>query len=113
MRSMRLHVLLCASALLTQTGLLACSPVANTAGSGGGGSDGTTATTTTPTDASGGNGQGGEGGLNLGGAGGSGAAGGGISCTPGGPDDDVDQDGYTPNQGDCEDCDPSRNPNAF
>jgi hypothetical protein len=46
--------------------------------------------------------------------GGSGGAGGGdIICTPGGPDDDVDLDGYTPNTGDCEDCDPNRNPNAI
>jgi hypothetical protein len=40
-------------------------------------------------------------------------AGGGIQCSPGGPDDDVDGDGYSPNQGDCEDCDPNRNPNAI
>lgn len=46
-------------------------------------------------------------------AGGGDGVGGGIICDPGGPDDDVDQDGYTPNQGDCEDCDPNRNPNAI
>ena len=40
-------------------------------------------------------------------------SGGGTPCIPGGPDDDVDGDGFTPNQGDCEDCDPSRNPNAL
>jgi hypothetical protein len=34
-------------------------------------------------------------------------------CTPGGPDDDVDGDGFTPNQGDCDDCDKNRNPNAI
>lgn len=44
---------------------------------------------------------------------GEGGTGGIINCTPGGPDDDVDQDGFTPTQGDCEDCDPKRNPNAI
>jgi hypothetical protein len=32
---------------------------------------------------------------------------------PGGPDDDVDGDGWTPAQGDCNDCDPNINPNAY
>jgi len=41
-----------------------------------------------------------------------GSGGGGINCTPKGPDDDVDGDGYTPNEGDCNDCDKYRNPNA-
>ena len=45
--------------------------------------------------------------------GGQGTGGGIITCTPMGPDDDVDQDGFTPNEGDCEDCDPNRNPNAI
>jgi hypothetical protein len=35
-----------------------------------------------------------------------------INCTPGGPDDDVDHDGFTPAQGDCDDCDPNVNPQA-
>jgi hypothetical protein len=35
-----------------------------------------------------------------------------IYCVPGGPDDDVDGDGWTPAQGDCDDCDPNVNPNA-
>ena len=78
-----------------------------TAGSGaGGGSAGATAT--------GGSGQGGE---NIGGGigpgGNAGGGGGAINCVPGGPDDDIDHDGFTPNQGDCEDCDPGRNPNAI
>ncbi|APR83993.1 Cell division protein FtsH [Minicystis rosea] len=38
---------------------------------------------------------------------------GGIICTPGGPDDDVDMDGFTQNQGDCDDCDPNVNPNSL
>jgi len=41
-----------------------------------------------------------------------GSGGGSIECTPKGPDDDVDGDGYTPNEGDCNDCDKYRNPNA-
>ena len=44
---------------------------------------------------------------------GTGGGGGPIICDPGGPTDDVDMDGYTPDDGDCEDCDPSRNPNAI
>jgi hypothetical protein len=34
-------------------------------------------------------------------------------CVPGGDTDDVDGDGFTPLGGDCEDCDPRRNPNAI
>ncbi len=41
-----------------------------------------------------------------------GGAGGSMSCTPGGPDDDRDHDGFTPAQGDCDDCDPNVNPGA-
>ena len=73
---------------------------AGASGQGGAGGAGTTTVVTT--------GQGG--GFNVGGGTGEG---GGITCTPGGPDDDIDQDGFTPNQGDCEDCDPNRNPNAI
>jgi hypothetical protein len=69
-------------------------------GSGGqGGSPATPASTTVVSS-----------GFNVGGGTGEG---GGIICNPGGPDDDVDLDGWTPNQGDCEDCDPNRNPNAI
>jgi hypothetical protein len=35
-----------------------------------------------------------------------------VTCTPKGPDDDVDGDGFTPNEGDCNDCDKNANPNA-
>ncbi|MEJ7733254.1 MAG: hypothetical protein WKG00_29180, partial [Polyangiaceae bacterium] len=45
--------------------------------------------------------------------GGLGGSGGFATCTPEGPDDDVDQDGYTPNHGDCHDCDKNVNPNAI
>lgn len=50
----------------------------------------------------------GEGGLFGGEPGGDGDAGG---CD-GGPDDDEDMDGFTPAQGDCNDCDPNTNPAA-
>src|SRR5579859_2133390 len=39
-------------------------------------------------------------------------AGGGPACASG-PNDDKDQDGYTPANGDCNDCDPNSNPGAF
>jgi hypothetical protein len=91
--------------------LVACSAAPQNEGGGGtgagdtgnqGGQGGATTAVTT--------GEGGEGaGFAVGGMG----QGGGINCTPLGPDDDVDQDGFTPNQGDCEDCDPNRNPNAI
>ncbi len=92
--------------------LVACSAAPSSSGGGGAGEGassqggaggGTTTVVTTGAGAQGG-------GFNVGGGNGQG---GGITCTPGGPDDDVDQDGFTPNQGDCEDCDPNRNPNAI
>ncbi|MEZ4294613.1 MAG: choice-of-anchor L domain-containing protein [Polyangiaceae bacterium] len=99
-----------AAVTLALTSTLACSPVPD--GPGGG----TPTTTTTSKGGDGGTGgaNGGAGGIDFGGAGpgGAGGQGGGINCVPGGPDDDVDEDGFTPNQGDCEDCDPNRNPNA-
>ena len=101
----------CALAILTAS-FLACQAGSNATSNGNGGSD-STATT------SGGAGQGGEpattsqGGGFVSGSGGNSGEGGGIDCTPGGPDDDIDGDGFTPNQGDCEDCDPNRNPNAI
>ncbi len=103
MRAKRLYFILAAPTLA-----LACSAGSDDDGTGAstaqgagdqGGGGATTAVTAT-TQASG---------FNVGGMG----QGGGINCTPLGPDDDVDQDGFTPNQGDCEDCDPNRNPNAI
>jgi hypothetical protein len=35
------------------------------------------------------------------------------SCHPTNPDGDMDMDGWTPNQGDCNDCDPNINPGAI
>lgn len=79
------------------------------AGAAGGGGSGTGAASSSGPSSGGGGSVG-----TFGGAGAEGGSGGGvIPCTPGGPDDDVDQDGFTPNQGDCEDCDPRRSPNAI
>ena len=36
-----------------------------------------------------------------------------TSCTPGGDNDDVDKDGFTPAQGDCNDCSAQINPGAY
>jgi hypothetical protein len=36
-----------------------------------------------------------------------------ASCMGGGPNDDMDNDGWTPAQGDCNDCDPNVNPGAI
>lgn len=57
-------------------------------------------------------GSGGAGGADSDGGGGSGGSGGGGSCM-GGPDDDLDGDGFTPAQGDCDDCNPDVNPGAY
>jgi len=112
MRSV-LHGTVCAPLLALAGGLAACSPVGNgSSGSGGAGGDGVTTSVTTGGPSTTG---GGEGGLGIGGnTGGTGTGTGGvIICTPGGPDDDVDLDGFTPTQGDCEDCDPDRNPHSI
>lgn len=86
------------------------------AGAGAGGSEGTggasaggaPGTGGTPVSTNGGGGQG------AGfAAGGNTGQGGGIICSPGTLDDDVDGDGFSEAQGDCEDCDPNRNPNAI
>lgn len=51
--------------------------------------------------------------IGFGGQNGTGGGGGAIiDCNPKGPDDDVDADGYTENEGDCNDCDKFRNPNS-
>jgi len=93
----------------------ACKPNASGDGTGGNntGTGGSTATTTQGGGSQGGNGQGGGIGGGIGPGGGNTGTGGVINCVPGGPDDDVDGDGFTPAQGDCEDCDPGRNPNAI
>src|SRR6185295_9399657 len=71
-------------------------------GSGGGGQAGASSSST---------GDGGDLGID-GGMTDSGSGGGPPTCNPGGPNDDVDKDGFTPMQGDCDDCDPNSNPNA-
>ena len=42
-----------------------------------------------------------------------GGAGGGTGCVVTDPNADMDSDGWTPNQGDCNDCDPNVNPGAI
>lgn len=66
----------------------------------------------------GGNGSGGNNGLGsgggmLGGNGGEGGAGQGGACMSTNPNADMDKDGWTPAQGDCNDCDPNVNPGAI
>ncbi len=46
-------------------------------------------------------------------AGGSGSGGGPTNCTSTDPNVDADGDGYTPAQGDCNDCNPTVNPGAI
>ncbi len=42
-----------------------------------------------------------------------GSSGGTVQCNVTNPDADMDTDGWTPNQGDCNDCDPNVNPGAI
>ena len=74
-----------------------------------------------PTSSSTGQGGAGQGGTGMGGddlgfdagnQGGSGGEGGIVNCDPGGAADDVDGDSFTEEEGDCNDCDKNRNPNA-
>lgn len=53
------------------------------------------------------------GGTGGGGTGGGGGPGGGPPCDQSNMNGDADGDGYTPAQGDCNDCDPSMNPGAI
>lgn len=98
--------------VIALAGLAACSANSNSGGIGGAGGAGGQAGS-----AGSGNGTGGGGGAQTTGDGGlfetgpSGAGGGTPNCSSG-PDDDNDLDGFTPSQGDCNDCDPNVNPAA-
>lgn len=100
-------------------GLAAFTPVAcaigepNSGNSAGGSSVSSSGQggSTSNSSGTGNNGEGGD--IGFGGQNGTGGSGGTIiDCIPKGPDDDVDGDGFTPNEGDCNDCDKFRNPNA-
>ena len=60
-----------------------------------------------------GGGGGGGGPADSPGGGGSGGSGGNAPCSATDPNKDMDGDGYTPAQGDCNDCDPLINPGAI
>ncbi|MRG93110.1 choice-of-anchor L domain-containing protein [Polyangium spumosum] len=80
----------------------------------GGGSPGSTGPGGMGGAGQGGTGMGGDDlGFDAGNQGGAGGEGGGIiNCDPKGQDDDVDGDSFTEAEGDCNDCDKNRNPNA-
>ena len=111
-----LILVLCGLAVVVPPALAACSANSTgndfSAGGSGGGSSVSSASSTSSSATSGGGGEGG--GLLIdGGPGATGTGGGLPTCTPAGKDDDVDKDGFTPNQGDCDDCDPFSNPNSL
>ena len=94
----------------------ACSATANT-NIFGHGADGTGNSTNSSNSSSGaGNsGQGGNTGVmfDAGGTGGNTGGTTGVPCTVTDPNVDMDKDGWTPAQGDCNDCDPNVNPGAI
>lgn len=95
---------------LALLGLAACS--ANSSNAGAANSGGQSAQGGAGGAGTGGAGQGGgDGGLFQSGPSGPGAGGSVSSCSSG-PDDDQDLDGFTPSQGDCNDCDANVNPAA-
>lgn len=83
-----------------------------TGGAGGTGSVGQGGAGGSQSSTSTGTGEGGELGFDAGNQGSGGEGGGIIDCDPKGPDDDIDLDGFTEAEGDCNDCDKNRNPNA-
>lgn len=104
--------------IVTLVGLTACQAGkgGNTGSGGKGGSTGQTGTgngTTTSTGTGGGQGGAGQGGslFETGGGPAAGTGGGVVNCDSG-MNDDKDMDGFTPAQGDCNDCDPNVNPGA-
>ncbi len=100
-------------AVASALALAACSASGKNNGFGGGGSDAVTAVIASASaTVTSGSGQGGDIGFD-GGPAGTGSGGGAPTCIPGGQDDDIDNDGFTPKQGDCDDCDPFSNPNAI
>jgi len=112
MRTWTLSLRAAASVLLLgPIAALACSSEPDTSGfgdpGGAGNQGGASSSTATSSSTSG------MGGFDISGVGGAGTGGSVPTCTPGGPMDDVDGDGYMPSTGDCDDCDPNQNPNAI
>ncbi|EYF08459.1 choice-of-anchor L domain-containing protein [Chondromyces apiculatus] len=109
----RLQVLGSIAAMTTLALFVACSASSREDGFTGPDSPGASSSSGGGQGGAGGEpGPGGVGGVNLGG-GDPGSGGAPPTCIPGGEDDDVDQDGFTPAQGDCNDCDPNVSPNSL
>jgi hypothetical protein len=107
-------------ACLTMGVLAACSSDRNGSGFGPTGTGGSSGGSSSGSGSSSGGGSsgGGSGGItgSFGGDGGTSSgtsSGGGTSCNVTNPNDDMDKDGWTPNGGDCNDCDPNVNPGAI
>ncbi len=118
---MRLHRLLALGSLATFALLAACSDSSTnfqfsnnvTGGTGGTGGKSTAGNTSTGDDDDDDNGTAGTGIIITPGGGSSGSAGSGTSNCTTGSGSDKDGDGWTTEEGDCNDCDPNVNPGAI
>jgi hypothetical protein len=109
----RAHWLIIGSAACGALALAACSSNSNGGIAGfTGGNGGVTGAGTGGFNVGGGDNGGSGGGIIVPDSGNTGGGGTGPNCSSG-PDEDQDQDGFSVNQGDCNDCDPNVNPGAI
>ena len=90
-----------------------CSSGSNQGGFTDGVDGGASSNSSSGSSSSGSGGTLGDGAVGNFGDGQAGSSGGTVQCNVTNPDADMDMDGWTPNQGDCNDCDPNVNPGAI
>lgn len=90
-----------------------CSSGSNEGGFTDGVDGGSSSSSSSGGSSSGSGGTFGDGAVGSFGDGQAGSSGGTVQCNVTNPDADMDKDGWSPNQGDCNDCDPNVNPGAI